>query len=359
MHSQFGRRALDARPVRSVPQTVGYTGSSLPLLSEQTGDWKQVRHNYLETLTQMFVDRWAKPMSAYCDRKGMLWTGHYWEHDWPSMYQAATIWPCTRGTRCPHRHALQPVQRPEPAGAVRQRPRREGAAQRRQPDGVRTHAERNLRRRGWDETFRDFKRLGDWEYALGVNFMNQHLSHMTIAGARKYDYPPVFTRLSPWWEDYKVLNDYFARLSLVLSQGEQMNDILVLEPTTTIWLYYSYVMNDPRCMEIGSAFQRFVTTLEKAQAEYDLGSEHIIKDRGSVRGGKFVVGKRAYAKVVIPPMTENLNAGTFSLIRQFVEAGGQLVLFAKPTLVDGRPTPNWRISSTATPPDTPLRGTGR
>ena len=64
--------------------------------------------------------------------------------------------------------------------------------------------------------------------------MNQHLSHMTIAGARKYDYPPVFTRLSPWWEDYKVLNDYFARLSLVLSQGEQMNDILVLEPTTTI-----------------------------------------------------------------------------------------------------------------------------
>ena len=170
--------------------------TSLPLLSEQTGDWKQVRHNYLETLTQMFVDRWAKPMSAYCDR-----------------------------------------------------------------------------------------------------------------------------------------------LSLVLSQGEQMNDILVLEPTTTIWLYYSYVMNDPRCMEIGSAFQRFVTTLEKAQAEYDLGSEHIIKDRGSVRGGKFVVGKRAYAKVVIPPMTENLNAGTFSLIRQFVEAGGQLVLFAKPTLVDGRPSP--------------------
>ena len=65
--------------------------TSLPLLSEQTGDWKQVRHNYLETLTQMFVDRWAKPMSAYCDRKGMLWTGHYWEHDWPSMYQGGDL----------------------------------------------------------------------------------------------------------------------------------------------------------------------------------------------------------------------------------------------------------------------------
>lgn len=314
--------------------------TSLPLLSEQTGDWKQVRHNYLETLTQMFVDRWAKPMSAYCDRKGMLWTGHYWEHDWPSMYQGGDNMAMYAWHQMPAIDMLfnqYNDQSPQAQfGNVRAVKELRSAAN--QTGCVRTLSE-TYGGGGWDETFRDFKRLGDWEYALGVNFMNQHLSHMTIAGARKYDYPPVFTRLSPWWEDYKVLNDYFARLSLVLSQGEQMNDILVLEPTTTIWLYYSYVMNDPRCMEIGSAFQRFVTTLEKAQAEYDLGSEHIIKDRGSVRGGKFVVGKRAYAKVVIPPMTENLNAGTFSLIRQFVEAGGQLVLFAKPTLVDGRPSP--------------------
>ena len=299
--------------------------TSLPLLSEQTGDWKQVRHNYLETLTQMFVDRWAKPMSAYCDRKGMLWTGHYWEHDWPSMYQGGDNMAMYAWHQMPAIDMLfnqYNDQSPQAQfGNVRAVKELRSAAN--QTGCVRTLSE-TYGGGGWDETFRDFKRLGDWEYALGVNFMNQHLSHMTIAGARKYDYPPVFTRLSPWWEDYKVLNDYFARLSLVLSQGEQMNDILVLEPTTTIWLYYSYVMNDPRCMEIGSAFQRFFTTLEKAQAEYDLGSEHIIKDRGSVRGGKFVVGKRAYAKVVIPPMTENLNAGTFSLIRQFVEACNKL-----------------------------------
>lgn len=259
--------------------------TSLPLLSEQTGDWKRVHHNYLETLTQMFVDRWAKPMSAYCDRKGMLWTGHYWEHDWPSMYQGGDNMAMYAWHQMPAIDMLFNQYNDDSPqaqfGNVRAVKELRSAAN--QTGSVRTLSE-TYGGGGWDETFRDFKRLGDWEYALGVNFMNQHLSHMTIVGARKYDYPPVFTRLSPWWEDYKVLNDYFARLSLVLSQGEQMNDILVLEPTTTIWLYYSYVMNDPRCMEIGSAFQRFVTTLEKAQAEYDLGSENIIKDRGLGQG---------------------------------------------------------------------------
>jgi len=123
--------------------------TSLPLLSEQTGDWKQVRHNYLETLTQMFVDRWAKPMSAYCDRKGMLWTGHYWEHDWPSMYQGGDNMAMYAWHQMPAIDMLfnqYNDQSPQAQfGNVRAA---EGAAQRRQPDGVRTHAERNLRRRG-------------------------------------------------------------------------------------------------------------------------------------------------------------------------------------------------------------------
>ena len=173
--------------------------TSLPLLSEQTGDWKRVRHNYLETLTQMFVDRWAKPMSAYCDRKGMLWTGHYWEHDWPSMYQGGDNMAMYAWHQMPAIDMLfnqYNDQSPQAQfGNVRAVKELRSAAN--QTGCVRTLSE-TYGGGGWDETFRDFKRLVDWEYALGVNFMNQHLSHMTIAGARKYDYPPVFTRLSPW-----------------------------------------------------------------------------------------------------------------------------------------------------------------
>jgi hypothetical protein len=103
-----------------------------------------------------------------------------------------------------------------------------------------------------------------------------------------------------------------------------------------LWLYYSYSTGHPKVMEIGSNFQHFITKLEKAQVEYDLGSENIIKDQGSIKRGSFVVGKRAYGQVVIPPMTENLNKETFKLLKAFVEAGGKLIAFSKPTLVDGQ-----------------------
>jgi len=311
--------------------------SVLPLLAETEGNWKQVRHNYMETLTQMFIDRWAKPWFNYTEKKKMLWTGHYWEHGWPDMSHGGDNMAMYAWHQMPAIDMLfnefndtHPMAQ---FGNVRAVKELRSVAN--QMGYVRTLSE-TYGGGGWNETFEDFKRLGDWEYVLGVNFMNQHLSHMTIVGARKYDYPPVFTSLSPWWESYKTQNDYFGRLSLLLSQGEQMNDMIVLEPTTTAWLYYSYVKGHPRTMEVGIDFQNFVTKLEKSQVEFDLGSENIIKDQGSAKNGLFVVGKRGYKKVVIPPMTENLNAKTFALLQKFVASGGKLITFSTPTLVDGK-----------------------
>lgn len=51
-----------------------------------------------------------------------------------------------------------------------------------------------------------------------VNLMNQHLGHITLAGSRKYDYPLTFTYHEPWWNDYKYINDHYARLSVTLPQ---------------------------------------------------------------------------------------------------------------------------------------------
>lgn len=88
-------------------------------------------------------------------------------------------------------------------------------------------------------------------------------------------------------------------------------------------------------MEIGQAFQSFVTDLEKNQVEYDLGSENIIKDHGVVENGKFVIGQTSYSMVVLPPMMETLNMLTFDLLQKFVEKGGQLICFSTPNRLDG------------------------
>jgi hypothetical protein len=312
--------------------------TNLPSLYEEVGDWKRIRNNYTQILLDLFIERWAKPWFEYCESKGLKFTGHYWEHEWPNMRpggdnMAMYIWHHVPAVDMLFNQFNDSVPGAQ-FGNVRAIKELASAANQ---SGRSRKLSETYGGSGWDLTFTEMKRNGDWEYALGVNLMNQHLTYFTLAGARKYDYPPSFDYHEPWWNDYKYINDHYARLSLALSSGKQINDILVIEPTTTAWLYDSYAKRSKKVAEIGQTFQSFVTKMEKSQVEYDLGSESIIKTLGSINKGKFVVGQAAYSMVIIPPLTENLDLSTFKLLRKFVSSGGTLVAFSVPQLTDGSP----------------------
>ena len=310
--------------------------TQLPSLYEEVGNWKKIRHNYTQTLLQLFIDKWSKPRYAYCEAKDLKFTGHYWEHEWPNMRPGGDNMAMYAWHQVPAIDMLfnqwDDSTTKAQFGNIRSVKELASAANQ---TGRQRKLSETYGGSGWDLTFTDMKRNGDWEYALGVNLMNQHLTYFTLAGARKYDYPPTFDYHEPWWNDYKYLNTHYARLSLALSAGRQINDILILEPTTSAWLYDSYVNRDQHCAVIGQAFQTFITKLEKSQVEYDLGSENIIKDLGSVSDGKLVVGQASYSRVVIPPMTENLDLSTYKLLEKFVSKGGTIIAFSIPTLIDG------------------------
>ncbi len=189
---------------------------------------------------------------------------------------------------------------------------------------------------GWDLRFEDMKRIGDWLYVLGINTLDQHLSYVTLRGARKRDHPQSFSYHEPWWDAYHTSADYFARLSVAMSSGQQVNDVLLLEPTTTAWMYNAAGTNPPELETLGTSFQRLVTALESAQVEYDLGAEDILARHGSVEGRALRVGRRDYRIVVLPPMTENLNSATTGLLEQFLRAGGTVLACAPPPArIDG------------------------
>jgi hypothetical protein len=336
-----GRGAIKYTPDLFVQfqQRWGYDlKSNLPSLFEEVGDWRRIRHNYYSTLLDLYIERWSKPYHDYAERTHLEWTGHYWEHEWPRPGQG----PDNMAMYAWHqRPAIDMLFNQFNEGVNAQfgniRSVKELASVANQIGQRRTLSE-TYGGGGWDLRFEDMKRLGDWEYVLGINTMNQHLSFGTMAGARKYDYPQSFSYHEPWWKHYGVLGDYFARLSLALSAGDEVNRILIIEPTTSAWMYAGSKPN-ARMMEIGTAFQEFITRLSHHQVEYDLGSENIIKDHGKVEGSRFVVGKRSYDVVVLPPGTENLNAATARLIRQFIEAGGKLASHGTgELLVDGAPS---------------------
>jgi hypothetical protein len=312
----------------------------LPSLFEEVGDWKKVRHNYFYTILNLYIDRWSKPYSAYTAKNNLIWTGHYYEHSWPNPYHTPDNMAMYAWHQMPGIDMLFNEYNEKGTGPLREvqfgnlRAVRELASVANQIGQKRKLSE-SYAGEGWEVTLKDLKRLGDWEYAMGVNFLCQHLSDMTIKGSRKYDYPQSFSYQNPWFKYYRELNIYNARLSMVLSQGEQRNDILVLEPTTSAWMYALFGKPNKGLTAIGERFANFVTALEKAHVAYDLGSENIISTKGSVVAGKFVIGKRAYTTVVVPPGMENLDGATLKLLKQYEANGGKILKFEKVLKVDG------------------------
>jgi hypothetical protein len=85
-----------------------------------------------------------------------------------------------------------------------------------------------------------------------------------------------------------------------------------------------------------TSFHDFLKSLEQNQVEYDLGCENIIRNRGSVDSGRFIVGERTYDLVVLPPQMENISRATAGLLHEFLEAGGRVIAVnARPAYVDG------------------------
>jgi hypothetical protein len=311
---------------------------NLNSLVEEEGEWIKIRHDYYETLLQMFIDCWSKPWYAYTEEKGLQWTGHYWEHGWPNPHHGGDNMAMYAWHQVPGIDMLFNTWEGRPDQFGNSRAVRELASVANQFNRVRTLSE-TYGASGHELRFEDMKRNGDWEYVLGVNLMNQHLSYMTIMGDRKHDFPQTFSRHSPWWVWYESQNHYYGRLSLALSSGEQVNRILVIEPTTTAWMYYNPASDNRHMNEMGERFEDFVDDLEKYQVEYDLGCENIMRDNAEAADGKIKIRHRSYDLLVLPPGLENIEGATAQLIGEYLAQGGKILSFVPPPeYVDGEIT---------------------
>jgi len=309
----------------------------LPSVFEDIGDWRRVRHNFFATLLDLFIDNWALPYYDYCTRNGLVFTGHYWEHEWPRpVVNPDNLAFCAYAHMPGIDILMNDFQTDTHAQFGNARAVKEIRSAANQLGRERTMSE-TFGAGGWDMTFLEQKRIADWEYALGVNFINQHLSYVTIKGARKRDHPLSFSYHEPWWPAYNILADYYGRLSVALCAGEQVNRVLVLEPTTTAWMYQSTRAESGEMKVLGKEFQDFINALEAAQVEYDLGSEYLLAKFGRAGRGALTIGRRSYELVILPAGLKNVNEPTAGLLREYLAGGGKLLSWPEPpSFIDGK-----------------------
>ena len=185
----------------------------------------------------------------------------------------------------------------------------------------------------WDVSFEELKRLYEWQMVKGVNLLCQHLAPYSLEGLRKRDYPAGHFYQNPWWEEYRVFNDYVSRMGMLLAEGEIKCDVLVIHTMSDAWV--NWYGNKENIDKIHGNLFKVMDALDKNQLIYHLGDDKLMKKYASVEDGKLVVGKMKYSTVIVPPCT-CIDKHTLSLIGEFSKVGGNVIFVDEiPTLIDG------------------------
>lgn len=303
-----------------------------------TGEFQKVRFDYWQTLHDLWKENFMAPMFDWCDRNGLQFTGHWMEHEWPAPWITPADASLYAFEHVPGIDMLEGTnlrltgEDPHMLFTIKQ------VASVSHQLGRRAFCEA-YGVAGWDSTFEHYKRFGDWLMVHGINFMDQHLSFTTVRGARKRDHPQSFSDVSAWFPYYRTHNDHLARVSYLNSLTTPHNRALVLQQTTSGFLYARRAAATPeldRMRRNNAALNQF---LAGHQVDYDLGDEYMLEWFGKVANRKLTVGQASYDLLILPPDLTNLRKQTLPVLEQWLAAGGEILsLSPAPVFVDGRPS---------------------
>lgn len=303
----------------------------LPSLFFDVGDYHKVRLHYWRAVTELFLEAYTKQVYEWCDKHNLKYTGHYLAEE-SLISQLKCI-----GAAMPHYEFMHIPGVDHLRRDIREHLTIKQVTSVANQLGKERVLSETYGGSGQNLSFEDRKWIGDWEYVLGINLLNHHLCLYSMRGARKRDYPPNLFWQQPWWKYNRLIEDYFTRLSYILSLGKRIVDILVLHPITSAWACYT-PLSEEKVKELDKAFQWIVKTLLDLKLDYELGDELIIERHGRIEGNKFIIGRCSYSIVVIPPSVTLLSK-TFELLKEFARNGGKIIAFKPlPYLVDGVPS---------------------
>ncbi len=299
----------------------------------------RVKWEYMELIQQMFLDNWAKPMQDRCHRLGMTLTGHVLHED--SLGAQAV--PCGSMMRY-----YEYLDRPgidvlglnnENFWVVKQL----------------TSVGRQMGKpwllselygcTGWQMGFDGHKRIGDWQALFGINIRCHHLSWYSMAGESKRDYPASIFFQSSWYREYAQVETYFSRLNVLLQSGTPCCDVLVINPSESVWaqIYPGWAtwLNeiDPDVKKLQEIYAKLFTWLTEAQIDFDYGDEDHLARFGAVKESELRLGSMTYRTVIVCGM-ETIRASTLKLINQFQDAGGHVIFIGgAPRYLNARKSP--------------------
>lgn len=316
----------------------------LPSLFFDHADFSSVRLHFWQLVNTLFLESYTKQVAAWCARNNLKYTAHYWGEEtlhWQIPWTGDVM------THFAHQHVvsidhiLRNIE--DPLGV------KQAASVAEQLGKPRLISE-TYALSGHNLTYEERKWIGDWEYALGVNSLVPYIPSYSMRGRRKRDEPPSEFFQQPYWDHEKALNDYYGRLSYMLTRGKRVVDVLLLQPLNSARVLYKPGRELPAAFRpsadrfegagasLHSYSQGFTALCEqllKAHCDFHLGNEELLAQYSRVENSKLRVGEMSYSVIIVPPSL-NWSEKTIDLLNTYSNAGGKVIIIKPfPHLVDG------------------------
>lgn len=292
------------------------------------------RYYLYETCAEQFASAYCGTIGKWCREHGILSTGHILGEE-SLAGQAGTVGEAMRCYRefqlpgidnlCDFREFISAKQ----ASSAAHQQGREGVLS--ELYGVTQ----------WDFGFEGYKLAGDWQAALGITTRVPHLAWASMAGEAKRDYPAAIGWQSPWYRDFRYIEDHFARVNYCLTRGEPMVRVGIIHPIETMWLYQGAA--EPflgRREQLEADFGNITEWLLTNGIDFDYIAESALEEWdsesafGTDNGNAFLCGRMKYNVVLVPDCL-NLRRNTFEKLFRFLENGGKVFLCGtKPKYTD-------------------------
>ncbi|MFZ4260773.1 glycosyl hydrolase [Sphingobacterium sp. HJSM2_6] len=136
-------------------------------------------------------------------------------------------------------------------------------------------------------------------------------------------YGSYYSEKNNWWNYFKYLNNYKARLSSQLQHADVYTDMAILPANYDLWAENG-VQTDPFPEKLNVPYTSLLwEAIHKTGGAVDYVTELILKD-ASVQNGKITYGKKAYGVLFLPGV-KSLGIDTVKKLYDFVQQGGKLI----------------------------------
>ncbi len=290
--------------------------------------FSHVRGDFRQHLGDRFAEAFCDNVGAWCEKNNICFTAHMLNE--PSLHtQTFAVIEAMRSYKNMHLPGIDMLCNSCELTTAKQA---QSAAHQCGREGVMSELYGVT---GWDFDFRGHKYQGDWQAALGITQRVPHLSWYSMHGSAKRDYPASIFYQSPWYREYRLIEDHYARLNTVLTRGQAQVRIGMIHPIESYWLAYSTFAESQHIRtDLEQSFKNSCRWLIESHLDFEYISESLLPEL--LDDNTLNIGKSSYEVIVVPSCI-TLRASTLKFLEKFADRGGKLIFTGEcPEYIDYR-----------------------